>query len=122
MTAGSSPTFLGFGGIPPMFGVVVAAGLNVLWKNGTFSLAIASTALDKITDPDTSVANAFIGKRVKVNDPEGYTNWGLCVCVDAYKRNYNDAGGAGISQVLLLQSPNGEYYIEALATNCEAVA
>lgn len=120
MTAGATPSFLGFGGVPPMFGVVVAAGLNVLWKDGTFALAIASTALDKIEAPDDAVADGFIGKRVKVTDPAGYTNWGLCVCVDAYKRDYNDAGNP--VQVLLLQSPNGEYYIEALATNCEAVS
>ena len=119
MTAGATPSFLGFNGVPPMFGVVVAAGLNVLWKNGTFSLAIASTALDKIYPPDTAIANDFIGKRVQVTDPTGYTNWGLCVCIDAYKRDYNDAGSP--VDVLLLQSPSGEYFLEALATKCEVV-
>lgn len=119
MTAGATPSFLGFNGEKPMFGVVAAAGLNVLWKNGTFSLAIPSTALDKIEDPDAAVANEFIGQRVKVTDPTGYTAWGYGVCVDAYKRDYNDAGTP--VQVLLLQSPSGEYYFEALATKCEVV-
>jgi hypothetical protein len=118
MTAGATPSLLGFNGLPPMFGVVTAAGLNVLWKNGVLTTAIPSTALDKIEPPDDAVADGFIGKRVKVNDPSGYTNWGLCVCVDAYKRDYNDANAP--IQVLLLQSPNGEYYLEALSTNCVA--
>jgi hypothetical protein len=113
------PKLLGLAGVPPMFGTVDAAGLNVLWRNGTFSLAIAATALDKITDPDADVANDFIGKRVKVTSPTGYTNWGLLICIDAYKRDYNGAGAA--IQVLLLQSPSGEYFVEALSSNCEVV-
>ena len=121
MIGGTEPTLLGLAGVPPMFGTVAAAGLNVLWRDGTFSLAIPSTALDKIEEADAAVANAFIGKRVKVNDPTGYTNWGFCICIDAYKRDYNDAG-TEIIQVLLLQNPSGEYYLEALASDCEAVS
>lgn len=114
------PVLLGLAGVPPMFGTVAAAGLNVLWRDGTFALAIPSTALDKIEAPDASVANAFVGRRVKVTNPTGYSNWGFCVCIDAYKRDYNDAG-APIS-VLLLQNPSGEYYLEVLSSNCEVVS
>jgi len=121
MIGGTEPTLLGLAGVPPMVGTVAAAGLNVLWRDGTFSLAIPSTALDKIEDADVAVANEFIGARVKVSTPTGYSNWGLCTCIDAYKRDYNDAG-TEIIQVLLLQSPSGEYYVEALASNCEVVS
>lgn len=114
------PKLLGIAGVPPMFGTVAAAGLNILWRNGTFSTSVPSTALDKIEDADAAVANGFVGKRVKVNNPTGYTNWGYCVCIDAYKRDYNDAGAP--IQVLLLQNPSGEYYLEALATDCEVVS
>ncbi len=114
------PKLLGLAGVPPMFGTVAAAGLNVLWRNGTLSLAVPSTALDKIEDADDDVANGFIGKRVKVTTPTGYSNWGLCVCIDAYKRDYNDAGAT--IQVLLLQNASGEYFLEALASACEVVS
>lgn len=121
VTVGTSEVrLLGLAGVPPMFGTVAAAGLNVLWRDGTFSLAIPSTALDKIEPADDAVANEFVGARVKVNDPSGYTNWGFCICIDAYKRDYNDAGAP--VQVLLLQNPSGEYYLEALATDCEVVS
>lgn len=116
---GTTPSLLGLAGVPPMFGTVDAAGLNVLWRNGVFSSAITSTSLDKITAPDTAVADAFVGKRVKVTNPTGYTNWGFMVCIDAYKRDYNGAGAP--IQVLLLQSPTGEYFVEALSSNCEVV-
>lgn len=114
------PSLLGLAGVPPMFGTVAAAGLNVLWRDGKLTLAIPSTALDKIEPADDVVANEFIGARVKVNDPSGYTNWGFCICIDAYKRDYNDAGSP--IQVLLLQNPSGEYYLEALASDCEVVS
>lgn len=115
------PKLLGLAGVPPMFGIVAAAGLNVLWRDGTLVLAIPSTALDKITDPDDTVADGFIGKRVKVTDPAGYVSWGFMVCVDAYKRDYNGAG-TDVIQVLLLQNPSGEYFVEALASSCEVVS
>ncbi len=113
------PKLLGLAGVPPMFGTVAAAGLNVLWRDGTLSLSVPAVALDKITDPDADVANGFIGKRVKVTSPTGYTNYGLLICIDAYKRDYDGAGSA--IQVLLLQSASGEYFVEALSSNCVVV-
>lgn len=117
---GTTPKLLGLAGVPPMFGTVTAAGLNILWRNGTLVTSVPSTALDKIEDADAAVANEFIGQRVKVKNPTGYGNWGYCVCIDAYKRDYNDANAP--IQVLLLQNPSGEYYLEALAADCEVVS
>lgn len=102
----------------PIFGIVDdAASVKVLWGNGTFSTGITAISLDKITPAADAVADEFVGRRVQINSPTGQTNWGLCTCIAAYKR---DPGGAGtqIIQVLLLQNPGGEYYIEALATSC----
>ena len=105
----------------PVFGVVDdAAGLDVLWNNGTFAqgLAAPTTSLEKIGVADPTVAAALVGRRVQVTTPPGQNNWGLCVCISVYTRKLGDNAARTIA---LLQNPTGEYFIEVLATDCVVV-
>lgn len=104
----------------PLFGIVDAAGLNVLWSDGNLQAAITSTSLDKIDAPDDSVRDAFVNKRVQLVAPASPSSAATFLCISAYKRNRNDAGTA-VTQVLLLQNMNTLSFIEALATNCVAL-
>jgi hypothetical protein len=107
----------------PVFGIVDdAAGLDVLWNNGTFvqGLTAVSPSLDKIGTADPAVAARIVGRRVQVNDPAGQNIWGLCVCISVYTRQIN--GGPALARTMaLLQNPTGEYFIEVLASDCTAV-
>lgn len=100
----------------PTFGVSESAAspFTILWDNGQRVAAIPTLSLDEITAADLTVREAFIGRRVTVNTPSGQNNWGICVCVSAYKRAGNS--------VLLLQNAQGEYFIEVLSSECTAVA
>lgn len=100
----------------PVFGCVEsgAGPYVVLWNTGVRSTDIAAGTIDEILAADGTVAATYVGRRVKPTSPAGQTAWAFAVCVAAYKR-------AG-SDTLLLQSPQGEYFIEILASQAEVVS
>ncbi len=102
----------------PLFGIVAdgsgSGPWDVVWNNGAVVAGIVQLALDEITEADTVVLSGFVGRRVKINSPAGQNNWGLCVCLAAYKRN--------AVNTLLLQNSDTGAFLEAAATDCEATA
>lgn len=103
----------------PIFGISESAGapFTVLWSNGNRVAGIPGTSLVEIAPADLATREAFVGRRVRVTTPSGQNNWGICVCVGAYKQ-----GGASGGNTLLLQNPVGQYFIEVLPADCEVVA
>ncbi len=100
----------------PVFGIsetAFAGPYTILWNDGSHVTTVPGTSLDEITVADQAVLDGFVGRRVKVNTPASFNNWGTCVCVGAYKRS-----GASF---LLLQNAAGEYFIEVQSANCTAL-
>ena len=99
----------------PLFGAVESGAdpYTILWYNGERVASVAAITIDEILVATGSTAADFVGRRVKINSPAGQNNWAYMVCVGAYNRRGSDT--------LLLQNPTGEYFLEALAANCEAL-
>ena len=106
----------------PVRGIVsaVAGTATVLWDNGSQVASIVLVNLDLITDTGAETEQSrLVGRRVKIEDPTGQTNWGLATCVDVYGRQVNAEGTVTI--VALLQLDNGGF-AEVLASDCEPVS
>ena len=98
----------------PLFGIVSAGSgpWNVLWNNGSLVESIPAISLDEILPADSSVSDSFVGRRAKITSPTGQNNWGIGVCITAYKRD--------AVNTLLLQLGTGAY-VEVAAASAEAV-
>lgn len=100
----------------PVFGCVESGSgpYIVLWNTGARVEAIAAATIDEILSADSVASSTYVGRRIKPTTPSGQTAWAYAVCVAAYKR-------AGVD-TLLLQSPQGEYFLEIPASGAEVVS
>lgn len=99
-----------------VFGIVEsgAGPYVVLWQDGTRATDISAVTIDEILAADGTVAATYVGRRLRPTSPQGQTAWAYVVAISAYKRNGTD--------VLLCQSPGGEYFIEVNANQVEVVS
>ncbi len=120
IAAGSTVALKLFGIAPaaaaagPLFGFVESGTgpFDVRWANGEFGDNILAIALDEILAASGTTAAELVGRQVKITSPAGQDIYGLCVCVDVFKRNGSDSA--------LMRNPAG-FFVEALAAQVEAV-
>jgi hypothetical protein len=108
---------------PPTFGVVDdAAGVDVLWQDGSLQTAITAVSLDKLGTP---TGDNLSGQRVMVDVSPGSSFQASAdyqgVVVDLYTRDPAGSGSPGADLALVKLLSSG-LYLEVLASQCTVVA